>query len=106
MQTQLELNAEQKRVINEISERLAESQAAYLRTERECLTKFTEVVGYDSPADARQYVIEFLHHDDLGGQIMFFRKEEWSEELTLLALKHLHERANDEIQTRLDKWYS
>ena len=103
MHKQPQLNSEQERVINEISERLAENQTAYLKTERECLTKFTAMVGYDSPADARQYVIELLELDENGRPTFLFDKADWSKSLTRIALKQLRERANDEIEARLDK---
>jgi hypothetical protein len=103
MNTQPELNSEQKQVINEISERLAASQDAYLITNRECLTKFTEAVGYDSPADARQYVIDLLLTDENGRPTFLFDKADWSKSLTRIALMQLRTRANEEIEARLDQ---
>ena len=103
MNTQPELNSEQKQVINEISERLAASQDAYLITNRECLTKFTEAVGYDSPADARQYVIDLLLTDENGRPTFLFDKADWSKSLTRIALMQLRTRAIEEIEARLDQ---
>ena len=48
MHTQLKLTGKQNRLIRRISKRMAEQQAAYLKTEHECLTKFAV-----SPAKAR-----------------------------------------------------
>jgi hypothetical protein len=103
MHTKLELNSKQKRVINAISKRLAQQQAASLKTERECLTKFTEVVGYDSPAEARQYVLELLQQDENGHPTFLFDKAEWSKSLTRIALEQLKEKEIERIEARLDK---
>ena len=98
-----ELNSHQKEVIKQIGQRLAQAQAAYLKTKRECLTNFTEVVGYDSPADARQYVSEQLLTDEDDRPTFLFDKADWSKSLTRIALRELRARANDQIEAALEK---
>ena len=105
MKLKMKLDTKQKRLINEISKRLAENQAVYLRTVRECLTKFTESVGYDSPADARQYVMELLQEDEHGCPTFLFDKADWSKSLTWIALREIKAKANAEIEARLDRLY-
>jgi hypothetical protein len=103
MYAQHGLNSKQKRIINAISKRLAQQQAAYLKTERECLTEFMQVVGYASPDDARQLVIERLQEDAAGGQTVFFNESDWPKALTRIALKQLQEWANMEVEAALEK---
>jgi hypothetical protein len=103
MHIQLLLNAKQKRVIKRISKRLAEQQAAYLKLERECLTEFAQAVGYSSPDDARQYLIELLHEDEAAGEMVLFDDGNWSKALTRIALKQLRDWANEEITAALEK---
>jgi len=103
MHPQLGLNAKQKRVINKISKRLAAQQAAYLQTERECLNEFTQVVGYASPADARQFVMEQLVLDETGIRLAFFAEADWPQALTRIALKQRQELAHAAIEAALEK---
>ncbi len=103
MHTHLKLTGKQSRDIKRISKRLAEQQAAYLKTEHECLTEFAEVLGYASPDDARQLVRERLQQDEAAGQIVLFVESDWSKALTRIALKQLQEWANEEIDSALEK---
>jgi len=103
MRTQLGLSSNQQRAINIIGKRMAEHQAAFLRGERECLTEFTRLVGYASPDDARQLVIEFLQQDEAAGQVAIFDEDDWPKALTRIALKQIQEWANEEITAALDK---
>ena len=102
MHPQLKLTAKQNRAIRNISKRLAEQQAAYLKTEHECLTEFAESLGYASPDDARQLLIERLQQDEAAGQMVLFDEPDWSQALTRLALKQLQEWANEEINKALE----
>ncbi len=97
------LNPYQKQVINQISQRLAQAQAAYLKTESECITEFTHAVGYDSPHDARQYVIELLLLDEAASQMACFADEDWPRALTRIALRQLQQLANEKITEALDR---
>ena len=99
----LQLNSKQKRVINRISKRLAEQQAVYLKTEHDCLTEFAQALGYASPDDARQLLIERLHQDEAAGSMAFIDEGDWSKALTRIALKQLKEWANQEIEAALDQ---
>ena len=103
MHKYLKLTAKQKRVINGISQRMAEQQAAYLNTEHACLTEFARVVGYAAPDEARQFIIELLHQDVAAGQLVLFEESDWSRALTRIALKQLQAWANEEIETALEK---
>ena len=103
MHTQLKLTGKQNRLIRRISKRMAEQQAAYLKTEHECLTKFAVSLGYASPEDARQLLIERLQQAEAAGQMVLFDEPDWAQALTRIALKQLQDWANEEIEAALDK---
>jgi hypothetical protein len=104
MHKQPGLNSKQKRIVNKIGQRMAQAQAVYLKTERECLTEFTQAVGYDSPDDARQYVMELLLQDEAAGQMTYFADEEdWPRALTRIALRQLEAMANEKITEALER---
>ena len=103
MHTLLKLTGKQNRLISRISKRMAEQHAAYLKTEHECLTEFAEALGYASPDDARQLLIERLQQDEAAGQMVLFDESDWSQALTRIALKQLQDWANEEIEAALEK---
>jgi len=104
MHTKLQLNSRQKRVINKISARMAAAQAEYLKVEGDSLEEFAAVVGYISPKDARQYLIELLQGDDRAGSAAIFDDEaDWSKTLSRIALKQIGDWANEDLASELEK---
>ena len=91
MHLQIQLNAEQKQVIREISKRLADQQAAYIKVETECLETLARALNFANPAAAVwEHMREKLAGDeDAGSTVIFDDAAAWRGALTRFAQRQL-----------------
>jgi hypothetical protein len=99
-----QLNPYQEEVINKISQRLANAQAAYLKEEGICLKHFARLIGYGSPLLGSEAVRDGLAEDERAGQaVLFDDAKDWNRALTRHALVQLRDWAIEDTKAELER---
>ncbi len=98
------LNTYQKQVIEKISQRMAQAQAAYLKEEDICLKHFARVIGYGDALVGGEIVqAELVKDERAGSAVCFDDAADWSRALTRHALIQLRDWAIEDTKEELDK---